>query len=256
MAKTFLKAEWRKLAMVNYAVDPEVLQPYVPYGTELDLFNDTCYVSLVGFRFVNTRVKGFRIPYHVNFEEVNLRFYVRYKDGHEWKRGVVFFREIVPRRALTFIANTIYKEKYATMPMGNTCSFEGGCVIVEYTWRKGKWHSIRVNCSADPQPITPGSEEEFITEHYWGYTKITNNSTSEYGVEHPRWEVYPMKEITPSMWILDCCMERILLSCNLLNLFPYSMPRVRKLWSGRVGGSGSYPLRVEFLLLFFLLLFM
>ena len=194
MAKTFLRAEWRKLVMANYAVDPAILKPYIPYGTELDLFNETCYVSLVGFRFVNTRVKGFRIPYHINFEEVNLRFYVRYEDGGQWKRGVVFIREIVPRRALTFIANTIYKEKYATMPMGNTCSFDEGCVSVEYTWKKGQWHSIRINCDAELSPIVPGSEEEFITEHYWGYTKITNNSTSEYGVEHPRWEVYPMKD--------------------------------------------------------------
>lgn len=194
MAKTFLKAEWRKLVMANYAIDPSILNPYIPYGTELDFFNGICYVSLVGFRFENTRVKGFRIPYHVNFEEVNLRFYVRYQDGGQWKRGVVFIREIVPRRALTFIANTIYKEKYATMPMGNTCSFDEGCVIVEYKWKKGKWHSIRINCDAELSPIAPGSEEEFITEHYWGYTRITDKSTSEYGVEHPRWDVYKTKD--------------------------------------------------------------
>src|SRR4051812_45506678 len=112
MRTIFLQAEWRKLAMANYAVDPAVLKRHLPYKTELHLWNDTCYVSLVGFRFVNTRLRGFRVPFHINFEEVNLRFYVRYKDGDQWKRGVVFMKEIVPKPALTFVANAFYKENY------------------------------------------------------------------------------------------------------------------------------------------------
>jgi len=32
----FLTAEWRKLAFANYPVDPAVLQPCLPFGTELD----------------------------------------------------------------------------------------------------------------------------------------------------------------------------------------------------------------------------
>ena len=86
---SFLKAEWRKLILANYKVEPELLKPYLPYGTELDLWQDSCYLSLVGFMFVNTKIKGVKIPFHVNFEEVNLRFYVKRYDNGEWKRGVV-----------------------------------------------------------------------------------------------------------------------------------------------------------------------
>src|SRR6185503_10721641 len=110
-------AGWRKLVMANYAVDPSALAPYLPYKTEIDLWQGTCYVSLVGFMFVDTAVMGVKIPFHVNFEEVNLRFYVRYRDQGEWKRGVVFIKEIVPRAALAFVANTLYNENYETMPM-------------------------------------------------------------------------------------------------------------------------------------------
>src|SRR5262249_31152496 len=120
MAGTFLKAEWRKLAMANYAIDKNILTPSIPAKTELDLWNDTCYVSLVGFMFLNTSIKGFKIPFHINFEEVNLRFYVRYQDGTEWKRGVVFIKEIVPKPALTFVANTAYGEHYETMRMDHS----------------------------------------------------------------------------------------------------------------------------------------
>ena len=119
---SFLTAEWRKLAFANYAIDKELLTPYLPVGTELDLWNGTCYVSLIGFLFKNTKLLGFSIPFHANFEEVNLRFYVKYKDGENWKRGVVFIKEIVPKFALSAVANTIYNENYETMPMTHSWS--------------------------------------------------------------------------------------------------------------------------------------
>src|SRR6186713_814201 len=130
---TFLKAEWRKLIMANYDIDPELLQPYLPSGTEPDLWNGHCYVSLVGFMFLNTRIKGFRVPLHVNFEEVNLRFYVKYQDPAVGpKRGVVFIKEIVPRAALTFVANTVYGEHYQTLPMRHTWQNLEDSLKVEY----------------------------------------------------------------------------------------------------------------------------
>lgn len=193
MAGTFLQAEWRKLVMANYAVDPPILEKYLPYQTEIDLWNNTCYISLVGFMFRNTRVKGWKIPFHIHFEEVNLRFYVRYRDGNDWKRGVVFIREIVPKPALTWVANTIYKENYETMPMRHSWAFSGDELAVEYQWKKKRWHSLRVTASHQAIPIGEDTEEEFITEHYWGYTRISDRKTSEYGVEHPRWDVYPVR---------------------------------------------------------------
>ena len=192
--KSFLTAEWRKLAMANYAVDARLLDNYLPPRTEIDLWNDTCYVSLVGFMFLNTRVKGLSIPFHKNFEEVNLRFYVRYKDNGEWKRGVVFIKEIVPKPALTFVANTIYQEHYETMPMSHSWETHHDRLKVEYTWKKQRWNTFSVVADQKLQDIGVGSEEEFITEHYWGYTRIKDDVTAEYGVEHPRWQVYPTKE--------------------------------------------------------------
>lgn len=193
MKNNFLKAEWRKLLMVNYAVDAKLLEKYVPFGTELDLWNDTCYVSLVGFMFLNTTVKGIRVPFHINFEEVNLRFYVKYQDGDESKRGVVFIKEIVPRRALTFIANTLYGENYETLPMAHHWSMEKDQQSVSYRWKKqNRWHVFEANAALDSVAIAANSEAEFITEHFWGYTKINSKVTSEYQVEHRRWEHYPI----------------------------------------------------------------
>jgi uncharacterized protein YqjF (DUF2071 family) len=193
--KIFLTAEWRKLVMANYRVDPAVLQPLVPPGTELDTWNDTHYVSLVGFMFCNTKVLGIGFPFHRNFEEVNLRFYVRFKGPEGWRRGVVFVKEIVPKAGITFVANTLYKEHYQTLPMRHSWEEGPDGKTVEYGWKvKGSWNFIRVKTKPEPTPIPDGSEAEFITEHYWGYTQQGAGGASEYQVEHPRWNVYEVTE--------------------------------------------------------------
>ncbi|MBL7810693.1 MAG: DUF2071 domain-containing protein [Bacteroidetes bacterium] len=196
MGSVFLRAEWRKLMMANYAVDPNLLESYIPPHTELDLWNGKCYVSLVGFMFQNTRILGVKIPFHADFEEVNLRFYVKYNDGKVWHRGVVFLREIVPRPAVTLIANTLYGEKYATLRMRHLWVKREGELQVLYGWKKQKWHSMCIQAEPVLYPIEENSVEEFITEHYRGYTKLAGGKTAEYEVEHPRWEVYKTKSFS------------------------------------------------------------
>lgn len=193
--KPFLSAEWRKLAIANYAVEPSILEKYLPAKTELDYWQDTCYINLVGFMFLETKLKGFKIPFHVNFEEINLRFYVKHKDENQvWKRGVVFIKEIVSKPALAFVANTIYKENYQVMPTKHKWLLDSGKITVQYSWKSDQWNSFTIKADSQPQLIKENSEAEFITEHYWGYTRINENKTSEYGVEHPRWKLYNVQD--------------------------------------------------------------
>jgi uncharacterized protein len=194
MSRIFLSAEWRNLLMANYIIDPGVLKPYTPCHTELDELNGNYYVSLVGFLFQNTKLRGISFPFHHTFEEVNLRFYVRYKERNQWKRGVVFMKEIVPRRTITFIANTIYKEKYATHKMGHAWSEIENQLNIEYRWKvDSEWNYIKAISEKEPVDIKENSEEEFITEHYWGYTHVSETCTGVYEVQHPKWRVHPVK---------------------------------------------------------------
>lgn len=192
-SQQFLTAEWRKLAMVNYVIDPVRLQSYVPAKTELDFWNGRCYISLVAFMFVNTVVKGCRIPFHRNFEEVNLRFYVRYKHEGEWRRGVVFIREFVPLPMVTLVANTLYQERYRTISMKHSFDENVDTVTVNYEWKRLKWHALSVTGANQPALIAVNSEEEFITQHFWGYSRKRNH-TSEYHVDHERWLSYPVMD--------------------------------------------------------------
>jgi uncharacterized protein YqjF (DUF2071 family) len=186
----FLTANWRYLAMLNFVVDPRILETLVPPGTEIDYENGETFVSVVGFLFLDTRLLGLPIPLHRDFEEVNLRFYVRKKSADTWRRGVVFVRELVPRRAIALVARAFYGEQYVALPMRHAIVDDGGRVSAEYSWRRGKkWESLKVTATGEPQAIPAGSHTEFITEHYWGYTCV-QAGCSEYRVEHPRWKTW------------------------------------------------------------------
>lgn len=188
---SFLKAKWTNLAIANYEVKAETLEKYIPKGTELDLWNGRCYVSLVGFKFEDVKLLGLSIPYHTNFEEVNLRFYVKRFENNQWKRGVVFIKEIVPKAALTFVANTIYKENYETLPMQHSIIEKDKTIDFVYQWKsQDKWHTIQLEPKKTAIGIGINTEAEFITEHYFGYTKANETTTFEYEVRHPRWEQY------------------------------------------------------------------
>lgn len=196
MNKTFLSAEWRKLLMANYVVSPELLGAYTPWGTELDFWQGKCYISLVGFMFLNTKVLGVTFPFHRDFEEVNLRFYVRRQTAQESKRGVVFIKEIVPKPAISWVANNIYQENYETHRMRHTWEIGDEQHLVSYEWKPfwgGEWYKMAAVTEPLAQPIAEGSEAEFITEHYWGYARAGTRSSNEYQVEHPRWDVYPVR---------------------------------------------------------------
>jgi len=187
----FLKAEWKNLALVNYEIDAEILEKYLPAGTEIDIWDNKCYVSLVGFMFKNTKVLGLKVPFHIDFEEVNLRFYVKRLENGEWKRGVVFIKEIVPKKAITFIANTLYQEHYETQKMRHEIIENQNTNTFIYQWKNDKeWNTIEIETKKDLSIIEIDSEAEFITEHYFGYTKIDEETTFEYEVTHPRWKQF------------------------------------------------------------------
>jgi uncharacterized protein len=188
----FLSAEWRNLVMLNYEVDSHLLDKYLPFGTVLDSFQGKTYVSLVGFRFCRIKLFGFlAVPFHSDFDEVNLRFYVRRKVGDESRRGVVFIAEIVPKRAVAMVARLIYGENYVCLPMRHHIGTDGSRKTVAYQWRTEN-HWCQLNAQAMGAPELPREEslEQFITEHYWGYSSQRGRDSLEYHVSHVPWQVW------------------------------------------------------------------
>jgi uncharacterized protein len=194
--RVFLSAEWRDLVMLNYEVDPRLLREYVPRGTELDSFGGKTLVSLVGFRFLRTRLFGWLpLPFHANFDEVNLRFYVRRREDDGDRRGVVFIREIVPKRAVALLARVAYGENYVRNPMRHRITSNGASKTAEYEWRlrsraASQWAKLHAEGAGEPILPADGSIEQCITEHYRGYAAQRGGGTVEYHVTHPQWRVW------------------------------------------------------------------
>jgi uncharacterized protein YqjF (DUF2071 family) len=207
--KPFLSADWRYLAMLNYEIEPALLAPFVPRGTELDSWQDKTFVSMVGFLFENTRVMGLPVPFHQNFEEINLRFYVRRKAEEGWRRGVVFIKEIVPRAAIALVARWLYHENYVALPTGNViCRADDGTKNIEsvkYYWTFNKRAQfIEIVTRGAPIAFVEGSQEDFIGQHYWGYSSQKDGGTAEYRVEHPPWRIWQVQSSR-----LDCDVENL-----------------------------------------------
>jgi uncharacterized protein YqjF (DUF2071 family) len=191
MARIFLTAEWRHLAMLNFTVDPRLLEPLVPHGTRLDLWHGQALVSIVGFMFYRTRVLGMPIPLHTEFEELNLRFYIVRDLPTGPRRGVCFIKEVVKLPVISIVANLLYNENYKTLPMRHAIKATPAGTCAQYQWRiQGRWHTI--SCTGQGAPAVPvkDSEAEFITEHYWGYSTQRDGGAMEYEVTHPPWRLW------------------------------------------------------------------
>jgi uncharacterized protein len=200
---TFLNAKWENIIMANYSVAPEVLQPFLPKGVELDLYNGKAYISLVGFMFKDTKIFKIPIPYFGTFEEINLRFYVKRIEADVEKRGVVFINETIPYKIVAWMANKLYKEHYTTIPTKHSIKINEDNQQIEYYWKiNNKWNNIIVNATLSNTEMQKDSFEEYIFEHYFGYTKVDESNTEEYCIAHPAWKINLINKYS-----IDCDFE-------------------------------------------------
>lgn len=192
--------------MLNWKIDPALLAPLVPPGTSLDLFQGEAYISVVGFMFYDTLLMGLPIPFHRDFEEVNLRFYVVRKVGDEIRRGVTFVKELVRKWAITTVARWCYNEPYLTLPMRHSIEgFDSQRPAAKYEWKfNNRWNRVQTSATGSPKPLTPGSLDEFIAEHYYGYGTLKSGDGCEYRVDHPPWNIWPATDFE-----FDCDVAQI-----------------------------------------------
>lgn len=192
---SLLTCEWRKLAFANYIVPPEILEKHLPADTQLDYHNGNCFVSLVGFQFKDVKIAGIKVPLHTDFEEINLRFYVKRKDGTNWRKGTVFISEIADRAALSSLANSVFNENYQTLPTRQQVIEKEDQIRVRYEWLyRDEWQHLEVRSNNIASPVVKGSEADFLIHRYWCYGKQSEDETNEYSISHAEWPIYSVEE--------------------------------------------------------------
>jgi uncharacterized protein len=184
----FLSARWENLILLTYAVDPATLTNLLPPGVTLDTIKGNAFVSLVAFDFLETKVKGIKFPFHTNFPEINLRYYVRYKE----KRGVMFVKEFVPPSFISLFANLLYNEKYSSATLKSSIS-KGDKILLNHTLKyRGKKYELNIEASDKPYMPPEESAEHFFKEHEWGFGTTRSGKPLVYRVEHPFWKIFPV----------------------------------------------------------------
>ena len=199
MPTPFLTAHWHFMAMLNFELDPEILRRRLPAGTELDLHEGKALISVVGFMFSDARIMGMPVPMHREFEEVNLRYYVRRETPDGMRRGVTFIKEIVPRWAVAQTAKLVYNENFVALPMRHEIDADGDKLldngVVHYGWRVGpRWYRLRVKTEGKPFIPPAGSEERFVIDHWHAYTAQDQVGCMEFFVEHPPWRIWNVSD--------------------------------------------------------------
>ena len=122
---------------------------------------------------------------------MNLRIYVRRREGSEIRRGVMFIREIVSLPAVTLLARVAYAENYRTMPLRHSIHLTDSGGSIEYSWElKRQRFRLYGQTEGSPSFVAEGSLEQFISEHYWGYSRRRDGGSLEYHVAHKPWQTW------------------------------------------------------------------
>lgn len=191
MRNNFLVAHWENLVVASFKADKQLLQPFVPRGTELNDWNGDYYMSLLGFQFSRARFCGIPSPFYRRFEELNLRFYVRQKVKSGWRKGVVFIKEVIPSKLVGCIAKWLYHENFAALPMHHHIYTGNDGRHTEYYWeQESKPGYLKLCSQLQPEPAVPGSLPAFIHDHYIAFTKTKKHSYT-FDIQHPDWNIYP-----------------------------------------------------------------
>lgn len=190
MPRAFLRADWRRIAIVTFAVPDEAVAAHLPPGTEPDRWEGSALASVVAFEFEDTRVLGIPALGHRAFPEWNLRVYAR--EGSSGRRGVVFVRELVRSRLVAGLARLLYDEPYLAVPYRHSRHAMGDGEAVEHVVTVGgrdhRYAFVAGGALAEPGE---SSLAHFLKEQAWGFGTTRAGRRAEYCVEHPRWRIYP-----------------------------------------------------------------
>ena len=192
--KVLMTARFSEVVAVNFQIDPKVLAPRIPKGLELDFYKGETYVSLVAMMLRDVRVWGIPIHIATGFEELNMRFYVRRKDGDGYQRGACFIKDYVSSGAAAWILGSLFKADFHKIKMkhDNTGFADDGESVpsVDYRWKVGDhWNRLRIKARSKVQKTGSDTKVGFILNHNNEYSS-RKGKTLEYRATHPTWTVW------------------------------------------------------------------
>lgn len=180
---------WRNLLFAHWRIEAEILQSLIPAPLEVDTFDGSAWLGVVPFRMCD--IRGRFIPFHIDFLELNVRTYVKYKQ----RRGVYFFSLDADHSPSVWGARTFYDLPYHRAKM----SYENKDGVITYkSTRLSK--GMSADFEAEYQPIGPPLESMldslpfFLTERYC--LMVSHGGlVHRTDIHHAPWGLAPVKAI-------------------------------------------------------------
>lgn len=192
--KLSISSEFRKVALLNYMIPPEVVEKYLPDHTKPDYYNGECMISLVGFQVPNLKVAGVKMPLLKDFDEIDLQIYVKRFDGAKWQKGVVVISRIFAHPIGEPLANTFLRTNYSSMPVTATTKETQESLEVKYSWKyKDLEQKFRVKSNKLAAPYDKGTEAAFVLDRPFGFIK-SEDEIYQYEIKHVDWHLYSVEE--------------------------------------------------------------
>lgn len=193
--KLSISSEFRKVALLNYIVPPEVVEKYLPKYTKPDFYNGNCFISLVGFQVKKLKVSDVKVPLIKDFDEIDLQIYVKRFDGARWVKGVVIISRIFDQPGAATLTNTLFKTNYTSMPTTSEVNETEEGLEVKYSWQlNGKEQSFSVKSNNLAAPYDKDTEAAFILDRSLGFIKAGEEETFQYTINHASWHLYTVEE--------------------------------------------------------------
>jgi len=209
-----LTMDWEDLAFLHWPVAASALQPLLPPGLEVELYDGSAWLGVVPFRMARTRLRWLPpLPTTHAFPELNVRTYVRSGD----RAGVWFFSLDACSPLAVAGARALFRLPYFAATM--QCERLDGSVVYASGRRDrrapaatfvARWRSTG---SAFRAPA--GSLPHFLTERYCLFTASGNGRPRCVEIAHAPWQLSPA-----AVEIATCDMTR-LLGFDLPALPPY-----------------------------------
>ncbi len=176
--RPFLTARWSQLCLVNFEVNPTWLESFVPAGLQLEVVDESAFVSLAALHFREVRVLGVSWPGYRSFPQLTLRFQVRSQE----RRGVTTVRDFAPSKLPCWVARQLYGQPYKAAELSSRRRSD------EIAWTLlwgGEENRLEFTLAKTVQ--APTSEDSFFLEHKWGYSVLPDGRLQESKVLHPPW---------------------------------------------------------------------
>jgi uncharacterized protein len=195
-----MKQTWYDLLFAHWEIEPELLQPFIPSGLQLDTYQGKAWIAVVPFRMSGIRLKYMpSIPYTSNFPEINVRTYVTYQG----KPGVYFFSLDASNYLAVKVAKSFFHLPYYHSKIEVRSE---GASIKYHSYRKKSREEFRFK--GNYQPISDvfhaerGSLEYWLTERYCLYTEKYNRLYRG-EIHHPPWPLQQARAVIDENTMID-----------------------------------------------------